>query len=226
MSSDSTHTTSPTAESMFCTLARCSGATWSLATNPVIPFSTSAGVLGMARTTRGQGADVEPNQCDKVVKEMPAAILKTRFCAVRCGLHCRVTSANCCGLTASTQIEWRASSAVGSLATVKPRSRQRARVSPLTSITCRCSGDTPRFSSPSIRAPAMLPPPINAMSIGLVMGVKFTLFTGSVAVGALCQQILGGNACKHRCTKPIVVAKCPEAGSTIALTDPTNVGDG
>jgi hypothetical protein len=126
-----------------------------------MPDSTSAGVLGMARTMRLW----PPSQRARSPTRTPAAMVTTSALPTS-GARPRATSRSCWGLTASTMQSAPSTAAVASACAATPSSRvTRLRACGSISTTRIASGDQPFRMSPPISAVAMLPPPTNAMRI-------------------------------------------------------------
>src|SRR3984893_1095054 len=165
-SSVATHTTSPTDLKTCSAVARCGAATGGGANRPVAAAPTSAGRLGMARTTATPG----PHQACRVATRKPAATeMSSGPCAPHSPARAVSTPAASCGFTASTTTAAPLTAAALSALAVMPRSRASAsRAAAMGSPTLMCSGRVPERSSPPMSARPMLPAPSMARRL-LVM---------------------------------------------------------
>src|SRR5881398_1298226 len=161
-----THTISPTEPRTCSAVARCGPVTPGGANRPVAAAPTSAGRLGMARTTATPG----PHQACRAATRRPAATeMSNGPCAPHSPASAVSTEAASCGFTASTTTAAPRTAAALSAPAVMPRSRASASRAPATgSPTLRCSGRVPERSSPPMRARPMLPAPSMARRL-LVM---------------------------------------------------------
>src|SRR5438876_509169 len=172
-SSLATQMTSPTDRSSCSATARCGAATARGANNPVAAAPTSAGRLGMARTTATPG----PHQASSAATRSPAATeTRSGGRAPQCPASAPSTALASSGFTASTTTEAPATAAALSAAAVMASSRaRRSREAALGSPTLRCSGRVPERSSPVMRARPMLPAPSTAMRLLVMAAALYSI---------------------------------------------------
>src|SRR5207302_34863 len=141
------------------------------ANRPVAAAPTSAGRLGMARTTATPG----PHQACRAATRRPAATeMSNGPCAPHCPASAVSTEAASCGFTASTTTAAPRTAAALSAPAVMPRSRASASRAPATgSPTLRCSGRVPERSSPPMRARPMLPAPSMARRLLVIRALLY-----------------------------------------------------
>ena len=131
-----------------------------------MPWPISAGVLGMARATRGL-----PVARAIAALRMPAITLRCKAAPTK-GAQGAAASAKSCGLTAHTTIAQPLSAASAAACTATPNCcTSRARWSSTGSTTHIDDAARPAFSSPPMSALAMLPPPMKAMLEGFIRPV-------------------------------------------------------
>ena len=96
--SSSSHRAMPTADSSCPACSRCAALTCALAYSPLAPWRSSAGVLGMQRTT-GRGW---PSQASRLAQGMPAAMETISCSGFSAGAKAWHTAFMACGLTDRT----------------------------------------------------------------------------------------------------------------------------
>ncbi|MNV36314.1 hypothetical protein D3C71_1277870 [compost metagenome] len=156
--SSSIHTVRPALASTRSACWRWAGLTAAVAYRPVTPAPSSAGVLGIARTTAG----LPPSQRSSCSLVMPAAMDSTSGCWLRASVDNDAhTSRSTCGLTASTHTAPCAAASAAPAWACTPKSACSWSRSACTgSATWMSPAGTPWRTRPAIRLRAMLPPPM------------------------------------------------------------------
>src|SRR3954447_285022 len=148
-------TTLPVASSRARARARCAASQCVPGLIAAMPWSTSAGVLGMTRTT----ATPSGSRSSTKAVVIPAAMLTTRLPGCSASRISASRAAMSCGLTTSTTVSQ--APAASELPTVRTPyvSASSAARSGRRSLTTTSSGDQPARSRPEIRVSPMTPPP-------------------------------------------------------------------
>ncbi len=144
-----------------------------------MPAPSSAGVLGMARTTSA----CAPSHCCSRAVGMPAAMEITSWPGARRADSSLQTLAITCGLTASSQLPASSRALAMLSATVMPYCWCRlSRSAACGSMTSMAAGAVPEWIKPAIRLRAMLPPPMKLTSReGDITGSLWVLMTQAEA---------------------------------------------